>query len=341
MQNQLIIDLGTGFLKYGYPDQSKPRIMPAYLKATDDRVGDQYLTKLDPTRAGKFFPLENGNLPNADVLKPLILGVFDRLGLGGHQRVATEVQLLVFSPVDPNHVYGVCDDLRALVGCRKLLAAYQQLLALLFLKKHTGMVVDIGHSVTLVTPIYQGFLLREHIIDTAVGGLYVSAALRRLLEEMAKESTRYSDYAKLATDVKAVEYVKRNFCQVRHDPHDKTTPREWNYRRKNLNIPLGTVTWRAPEVLFDPSLIGISDTGIVDAVVESIEQVDITIRRELSNDIVLIGGGSMILGLRERLELELQRKLPHLPINVYGLEDALSFAWQCAVHLVEPVTKQK
>jgi actin-related protein len=340
MQKPLIIDLGTGFLKYGYPDQPKPRIMPAYLKATEDKKGDQYLIQLDPTRGGRFFPFENANLPEAEVVKPLILEVFDRVGLGGHQRVATEVQLLVFSTVDPNHVYQVCDELRGLLGCRKLIAAYQQLLALLFLEKHTGMVVDIGHSITLVTPIYQGYLLREHIIDTATGGLYVSSALRKLLEEKAKDSSQYSDYAKLATDVKAVEYIKRNFCQVNRDPRDPTTPREWNYRRKNLDIPLGSTTWKAPEVLFDPSLLGISDSGIVDAIVNAIEQVDITIRRELSNDIVLIGGGSMILGLRERLELELKRKLSHLPVNVYGLEDALSFAWQCAVNLVKPVTKQ-
>ena len=336
MQNPLIIDLGTGFLKYGYPDQTHPKIIPAWVKASGGRTGDQYLVTLDPTRAGKFYPMENANLPTSEVLKPMILDIFDRVGLGGHQRRATEVQLLVFSGVPQNHVYHVCDNLRGSLGCKKLLAAYQQVLTLLFLNKHTGFVVDIGHSVSLITPIYQGFLLQEHVANTATGGLYVSAALRRLLEEKAKDSARYSDYATLATDAKAIEYIKCNYCQVAPDSRYKNTPREWNYRRKNLNVPLGDITWKAPELLFDPSILGISDKGLVDAVIESIEQVDLTMRRELAHDIVLTGGTSLILGLRERFEYELKRRMPHLPINVYALEDALTNAWRAATKLAKP-----
>ncbi|MFW9934361.1 MAG: hypothetical protein ACFFDU_02365 [Candidatus Thorarchaeota archaeon] len=336
MQNPLIIDLGTGFLKYGYPDQTRPKIIPAYVKSHGENAGDSYLNTLDPTRIGKFFPMENGNLPDATVLKPLILGVFERMAIGGFQRVATELQLLIFSTVNQNRVYDVCDELRDQLGCRKLLAAYQQVLTLLFLGKHTGMVVDIGHTLSIITPIYQGFLLREHVIDTATGSLYVTAALRRLYEETANNSARYSDYAKIATDAKAIEYIKRNYCQVRPNPKDKKTPREWQYRRKGINVSLGTVPWRAPEVLFDPSLIGIGDKGLIDAVIDSIEQTDFTIRRELSNDIVLTGGGSLFLGLRERFENELRRRLPHLPVNVYALEDALTNAWSGAAALHRP-----
>ncbi|MDO8056933.1 MAG: hypothetical protein Q6361_08740 [Candidatus Hermodarchaeota archaeon] len=339
MKNPLIIDLGTGFLKYGYPDQAHPKIIPAWVKEAGGRAGDQYLVTLDPTRAGKFYPMENANLPTSEVLKPIILDIFDRVGLGGHQRLATEVQLLVFSGVPQNHVYQVCDGLRAALGCKKLLAAYQQVLTLLFLNKHTGFVVDIGHSVSLVTPIYQGFLLQEHVVNTATGGLYVSSALRRLLEEKAKDSARYSDYATLATDAKAIEYIKRNYCQVAPDSRYKNTPREWNYRRKNLNVPLGDITWKAPELLFDPSILGISDKGLIDAVIESIEQVDFTMRRELAHDIVLTGGSSLILGLRERFEHELKRRIPHLPINVYALEDAMTNAWRAATQLAKPPSR--
>jgi actin-related protein len=249
------------------------------------------------------------------------------------------VELLIFSGVPQNHVYQVCDTLRAALGCKKLLAAYQQVLTLLFLQKHTGTVVDIGHSVSLITPIYQGFLLQEHVVNTATGGLYVSAALRRLLEEKAKDSPRYSDYATLATDAKAIEYIKRNYCQVSPDSRYKNTPREWNYRKKNLNIPLGDITWKAPELLFDPSILGISDKGLIDAVIESIEQVDLTMRRELAHDIVLTGGSSLILGLRERFEHELKKRIPHLPVNVYALEDAMTNAWRAATQLTKPPSR--
>jgi actin-related protein len=205
--------------------------------------------------------------------------------------------------------------------------------------KHTGMIVDIGHTVSIATPIYRGFLLKEHVVDTTTGSLYVTAALRRLFEKKAQESAKYSDYAKIANDVKAIEYIKRNFCQVRPDPRDKNLPREWQYKRKGIHVSLGDVPWKAPEVLFDPSLIGIGDKGLIDAVVDSINQADITIRRELSNDIILTGGGSLFLGLRERFERELKRRLPHLPVNCYALEDALTNAWTGAAALHMPPEK--
>ncbi len=333
MQNPLIIDLGTGFLKYGYPSQSKPKILPAYIEAQNGRTGDQYLTMLDPTRVGKFYPLENGNLPECNILKPLILEIFNRLALGGYQRRSTEVQLLVFATVAQNHIYRVCDELREQLACQKLIAAYQQVLTLLLLGKHTGLVVDIGHSLSIITPIYQGFLLHDHVIDTATGGLYVTAALRRLLEQMDETPSKKSVYAKIATDPKSIEYIKHNFCQVHPNPQDKSSLKEWRYRRKNVDVPLGSATWKAPEVLFDPSILGVNDAGLIDAIFESIEQTDITIRRELSNDIILTGGSSLIFGLRERVETELKRRLPHLPINVYALQDALTFSWTGAANL--------
>lgn len=334
MQNPLIIDLGTGFLKYGYPTQSKPQILPACLKAQNGRLGDQYLTMLDPTRVGKFYPLENGNLPECAILKPLILEIFNRLALGGYQRRSTEVQLLIFATVAQNHIYRVCDELREQLACQKLIAAYQQVLTLLLLGKHTGLVVDIGHSLSIITPIYQGFLLHDHVIDTATGGLYVTAALRQLFEKMDEAPSKKAVFAKIATDPKSIEYIKHNFCQVHPNPKDKTSLKEWRYRRKNIDVPLGSATWQAPEVLFDPSILGVNDVGLIEAIIESIEQTDITIRRELSNDIILTGGSSLIFGLRERVETELKRELPHLPINVYALQDALTFSWTGAASLV-------
>lgn len=339
MLDRLIIDLGTGYLKYGFHNQKRPKVMHACYKTTEKESGDPYLKILDPTRVGMVYPFENANLPDIPVFQPLLLEIFDRLSLSTRKLASIDIQLLVFSSVDQDRIYDVCDELRKVLGCHKMLAAYQQVLTLLLLEKHTGLVVDIGHSISLVTPIYKGFLLRQHVVDTATGSLYISAAIRQQLEVMAKEKND-SAYAKLATNTKAIEHIKRTYCQVL-PALSEDTPKPQRYRKKGIDVSLGSVPWQAPEVLFDPSIIGVSDLGLPDAVKQTLDQVDVTMRGELANDIILTGGSSAYPGLRERFQRELKKKLSHLPYNVYALENAFTFAWAGAATLAQPDARLK
>lgn len=336
MVHPLIIDLGTGFLKYGFPGLRYPKVLRASYKTQNEKSGDPYLHKLDPNRKGFTYPLENGNLPDSTALQPLLAKIFDRLNLTEQKLAKTDVQLLVFASVPQDQVYETCDELKKAIQCRKMLAAYQQVLTLLLLGKHSGIVVDIGYTISLITPIYQGFLIRDQVISTATGSFLISAAIRQSLIESAKKATETDarTYRKLAQDENAIEHIKRTLCQVL--PIFKSKPKsskKKRYRYDNLDFELDSIIWQATEVLFDPKHIGIGDIGIVDAVAQVVEKSDATIRKTLTNDIILTGGGSMFPGLCKRFETQLRQQLPHLPINVYDLENAFACTWQSAAKL--------
>lgn len=67
-------------------------------------------------------------------------------------------------------------------------------------------------------------------------------------------------------------------------------------------IRIGSERFRAPEVLFKPSLIGLEVRGIHETAYSSIMHCDIDIRRELLNNIVLSGGSTMFLNIQECLQ---------------------------------------
>jgi actin, other eukaryote len=71
------------------------------------------------------------------------------------------------------------------------------------------------------------------------------------------------------------------------------------------SITFGNARFRCTEVLFDPSLIGISSPGIHNLVVDSIMECDQNIRKDLLGDIWLTGAGSKLVGLQGRLQHEL------------------------------------
>jgi centractin len=59
---------------------------------------------------------------------------------------------------------------------------------------------------------------------------------------------------------------------------------------------LGTERFRAPELLFNPEMIGQEYAGIHQVVVDSINRVDLDLRKNLFSNIVLSGGTTLCKG---------------------------------------------
>lgn len=73
-------------------------------------------------------------------------------------------------------------------------------------------------------------------------------------------------------------------------------------------IEMKTELFRCPEALFQPSLLGMENDGIVELVYNCISKCDVDIRKNLYSNIVLSGGTCMLKGLSERLAFDLQQK---------------------------------
>jgi centractin len=61
---------------------------------------------------------------------------------------------------------------------------------------------------------------------------------------------------------------------------------------------LGAERFRAPEILFNPELIGQEYAGVHQVVVDSINRVDLDLRKSLFSNIVLSGGSTLCRGRR-------------------------------------------
>ncbi|GAX83114.1 hypothetical protein CEUSTIGMA_g10540.t1 [Chlamydomonas eustigma] len=113
--------------------------------------------------------------------------------------------------------------------------------------------------------------------------------------------------------------IKESICRVSDQLFDDSV---------NSNIPtvsyelpdgqeihVGTDRFKAPELLFQPSLLssypGVKLTGkgtpasLQSLVLDSIASCDVDVRKELYASVVLTGGTSLLSGLRDRLEKEL------------------------------------
>ena len=94
-------------------------------------------------------------------------------------------------------------------------------------------------------------------------------------------------------------------------------------------LNLTTELIRAPELLFNPTDVGIQQGGISHAIMQSLEACHIDLKGPLLSNILLVGGNVNIPGFRERVERELRALAPdHFPISISVPEDPICAAWR-------------
>lgn len=62
-------------------------------------------------------------------------------------------------------------------------------------------------------------------------------------------------------------------------------------------LQIGPEKYRAGEVLFNPSLLGVEYLGVHHTLVNSINKCDLDLRRTLFSEIVLAGGSTLFTGI--------------------------------------------
>jgi centractin len=84
----------------------------------------------------------------------------------------------------------------------------------------------------------------------------------------------------------------------------------------------------APEILFNPELIGSEYPGVHQLVVDSINRADLDLRKNLYSNIVLSGGTTLTKGFGDRLLYEVKKlALRDMKIKIYAPPERKYATW--------------
>ena len=128
----------------------------------------------------------------------------------------------------------------------------------------------------------------------------------------------YSFYS--AAEGEMVRDIKEKLCYVAENYEDEfirksgmitSTDIEKNYELPDGQvITIGEERFRAPEIMFKPSLIGKSAEGIHRLLYSSIMKTDHDIKLDLYRNIILAGGNTLFPGIERRFEKEINALAP-------------------------------
>lgn len=230
------------------------------------------------------------------------------------------------------------------------------------------LVIDTSYTDTTILPLYNGKLLQSAVRRLTVGGKLLTNYMKELsslrhynmMEESyllneIKEAVSYvttspQHYAKdlertwkgrlgdkreLDSSI-VVDYVLPDYENAIHGharPHDPAKSRMRRGMqpvqgpREDL-LPLGNERFAVPELLFNPSDIGIQESGIPGAVMESLSMLPEALKVGLLANVVVVGGNSLIEGFMERLEAELRMRAPSdYLLHIRRADDAIKHTW--------------
>ncbi|XP_074109426.1 actin-related protein 6 [Cotesia typhae] len=350
-----VIDNGAYSEKVGFTSDS-PMIIPnCIMKAKSERrrpfVGNQIEDCRDASGLFYMLPFQKGYLVNWDIQKTVWDYIFSKeccsVNLNQTSVIITE-PLFNFAPIQEATTEIFFEEYE----CQSLLQINTSNLSNVNYKSSNpkckaSIIVDSGYSFTHIVPYINGVKYKEGIRRIDVGG--------KLLTNHLKEIISYRQLH-VMDETYVINQVKEDSCFVSQDffkdmdlaksklennpiVKDYVLPDYTALRRGFLRDPepqgeqqtlrLSNERFAIPEILFNPSDVGIRQMGIPEAIMDSIKACDEETWPSLLLNIVLTGGNAKFPGFRDRIYKDLRTLAPdEFNINITLPEKPETYAWE-------------
>ncbi|MFX1252440.1 MAG: actin, cytoplasmic 2 [Promethearchaeota archaeon] len=332
----IVLDNGTCLSKNGYGGEDQPRsvfntllgypkypnVMPEVNNIREYYVGEEAMNIFDILSL--CYPMKKGVIEDWEAMEKVWHYTFFkdlRLDSADHPVLLSERS---GNPA-PNRERAA-EILFETFNIPALYISNQGTLSLYASGRTTGLIVDIGEGKTDIVPIYEGFAVTDAVRSFDIGGWDVTNRLQRLI--------RKSGYTSL-TDLELVRDIKERLCYVALDPEKdlKLVEKRSKIKRQYILpdheiVALSSERFLAPELFFDPAIIGRKEQSVDVEIYEAIVKCDIEHREELLQNIVLAGGSTMLPGFEERLHQELTKWIPEgIEIRIVAPPERLYLPW--------------
>lgn len=284
----IVIDHGSYSCKYGYGGYDKPigSVRTTILKMNNKilKVGlEESIVKI-LNDVDILYPIKNGIIQDFNLMKIIWDDIFyNKLNIIPENNKI----ILSLSEISNDDTYKqkIINIMLNDYNFEDVQILNQQILALYGLGKEEGLVIDIGHNLTRIIPIYNSYRIIKGERYSNLSGSTINKYINHIFLTKELSGDKYSD------DI--LNKIKKNLFGV----------------NKLENIKTYNDFCEFDDVLLNPSLINYDCKSLVDLIIESINDCPIDIKRNIIKNIVLVGKSSLMPGFCKKLSIELKQVL--------------------------------
>ncbi|XP_053226636.1 actin-like protein 7A [Podarcis raffonei] len=313
----VVVDIGTGSCKCGFAGELKPshvvsstvgKHIQETAKTGDNRketfVGRELRDAGIPLKLVN--PLRHGIIVDWDTVQDMWEYLFLK-----EMKIRPEEHAVLVSdpPLSPTTNREKYAEMLFESFCTPAMhIAYQSRLSMYSYGKTSGLVVESGHGVSYVVPIYEGYTMPSITERVDYAGSDVTQHLMKLLNDSVNLFTE--------RDWPILEDIKENHCFTSVDFQQETTAPSRKYEMEyelpdGQTIIIGKERFLCSEILFKPSLINSQQLGLPLLTMTSLNKCDVTLKKNLMGNILLCGGCTMLKGFADRFQRELIKMCPN------------------------------
>jgi len=314
----VVIDNGSGVMKAGFAGEDSVKLQfPSYVgRPKHERVmagpveGDNFVGHRAEELRGILtlkYPMAHGVVEHWDDMELIWRHIYSEMKVIAEEHPV----LLTEAPLNPRrNREKAAEVFFETFGCPALFVSAQAVLSLYASGRTTGVVLDSGDGVTHAVPVYEGFALPHAVMRSDIAG-------RDVTEHLMVQLRRTGHVFHTSAEREVVRQIKEKECYVAFNPqkeeqneHDKASGQHQYKLPDGTMISLGAERFRAPEILFHPSIVGLEYPGIHELLACSISRADLDLRMALFSQIVLSGGSTMFEKFGDRLLNEVRKLAP-------------------------------
>ncbi|KAJ2779928.1 centractin- actin- protein of the dynactin complex [Coemansia javaensis] len=329
----VVIDNGSGVIKAGFAGDDQPKSFfpsavgrPKHLRIMAGAVeGDFFIGRQAEELRGLLkvtYPLEHGVVTDWEDMEKIWSYIYnDELKTLSEEHPV----LLTEAPLNPSsNREQAAQIFFETFNVPALHTSIQAVLSLYASGRTTGVVLDSGDGVSHAVPVFEGFALPHAIRRIDVAGRDITEHLQVLLQKAGHGFFTSAEKEIVRQIKEKICYVALDAAREEKELASVAGPRigamapggagaDAKPRNDAFKLPdgrlitLGHERFRAPEILFQPDIIGLEFPGVHQIVADAISRADIDLRRSLYANVVLSGGTTLTRGFGDRLLAELRR----------------------------------
>ena len=348
----VVVDNGSATIKAGLCGQHTPKVVEPPIVGRPSSGNNQRLYIGDDALSCRgilhfSYPIKSGVISKWDDMEKYWHHLFyDKLHIAPSDHNILLTEKILFNT--PSNRSKTMEIMFEKFNFQSLFIADQSVLSLYASGRTTGIVLDVGNSVTSIIPIEQGFAVTKNSNYSEIGGKSLTDYFANLLNQRG-----LGYWFKTRSDKEIVRDIKEKLCYAYLDLKSLGGKRELDISKLNSDdkrllaseeiyelpdgqfITIGDERIYTAEVLFKPDYLKlnvkdqnestsndkdsgkimniniVNGDGVDKLIYQSINKCDKNIQKQMYNNIVLSGGGSMI----EQFDLRLKKEIEKLVLN--------------------------